>query len=175
MRMCGWKRTAVVTLSLALLAACGRNDVDVRTPLGANIAGAKPFAPVQNANAQAFVIPSTANLKPATYANEQAVRGQQLYQTTCARCHPPGSLDGETFEVGWNERRVFDLFSLIRNTMPQDKPGSLSDDQYIDVIAYLLQRNHIPASTVALRADTASLRDARIDVKPAPAAGGGSQ
>jgi hypothetical protein len=159
MRMCGWKRTAVVTLSLALLAACGRNDVDVRTPLGANIAGAKPFAPVQNANAQAFVIPSTANLK----------------QTTCARCHPPGSLDGETFEVGWNERRVFDLFSLIRNTMPQDKPGSLSDDQYIDVIAYLLQRNHIPASTVALRADTASLRDARIDVKPAPAAGGGSQ
>jgi len=34
--------------------------------------------------------------------------------------------------------------------MPQDKPGSLSDEQYIDVIAYLLQRNHVPASNVAL-------------------------
>lgn len=173
MRMRGWMSTAAVTLSLVSLVACGRNDVDVRTPLGAQIAGAKPFAPVRNANAQAFVIPSTANLKPATYTNEQAVRGQQVYQTTCVRCHPPGHLDGETFSVGWNERRVFDLYSLLRNTMPQDKPGSLSDDEYIDVIAYLLQRNHIPASSVALRPDTASLRDARIDVKPA--SGGGSQ
>jgi cytochrome c len=164
MRMRGWMSTAVVTLSLA---GCGRADVDVRTPLGAHVAGAKAFTPVRNANAQAFVIPSTAGLKPATYANEQAVRGQQVYQATCARCHPPGHLDGETFEVGWNERRVFDLYSLITNTMPQDKPGSLSDDEYIDVIAYLLQRNHVPASAVALRADTASLRDARIDVKPA--------
>jgi mono/diheme cytochrome c family protein len=131
------------------------------------VVGVRPFTPARNANAQAFVIPSTAGLKPATYANEQAVRGQQIYQTTCARCHPPGQLDGETFEVGWNERRVFDLYSLLTNTMPQDKPGSLSDDEYIDVIAYLLQRNHVPASAVALRADTASLRDARIDVKPA--------
>jgi mono/diheme cytochrome c family protein len=171
MRMRGWM-TAAIT-SMVLLVACGRNDVDVRTPLGAHIAGSKPFAPVRDPNAAAFVIPSTANLKPATYTNEQAVRGEQVYQTTCARCHPPGQLDGETFSVGWNERRVFDLFALLRNTMPQDKPGSLSDDEYIDVIAYLLQRNHIPAGSVALRPDTASLRDARIDVKPV--AGGGNQ
>lgn len=163
MRMRGWMSTAALSLSLV---ACGRADVDVRAPLGARVAGTKPFTPVVNANAAAFVIPSTANLKPATYANEQAVRGQQVYQTTCARCHPPGQLDGETFEVGWNERRVFDLYSLLTNTMPQDKPGSLRDDEYIDVIAYLLQRNHVPASSVALRADTASMRDARIDVKP---------
>lgn len=163
MRMRARMGIAVVGLSLV---ACGRRDVDVRSPLGASIAGAKPFTPVRNANAQAFVIPSTAGLKPATYASEQAVRGQKVYEATCARCHPPGHLDGETFEVGWNERRVFDLFSLLTNTMPQDKPGSLRDDEYIDVIAYLLQRNHVPAGTVALRADTTSLREARIDVKP---------
>jgi len=163
MRMRGWMSTAVISLAFV---ACGRSDVDVRTPLGARVVGAKPFVPVRNASAKAFVIPSTAGLKPATYANEQAVRGQEIYQATCARCHPPGHLDGEAFEVGWNERRVFDLYSLLTNTMPQDKPGSLSDEQYIDVIAYLLQRNHVPASSVALRADTAALRDARIDVKP---------
>jgi cytochrome c len=167
-----WTSTAVLSLSLV---ACGRSDVDVRAPLGAHVAGTKPFVPVRNANAQAFVIPSTANLKPATYANEQAVRGQQVYQATCARCHPPGHLDGETFEVGWNERRVFDLYSLLTNTMPQDKPGSLSDEEYIDVIAYLLQRNHVPASAVALRADTGSLKDARIDVKPVGGGGGRGQ
>jgi mono/diheme cytochrome c family protein len=163
MRMRGWMSTAVIALAFV---ACGRNDVDPRAPLGAHIAGTTPFVPARNANAKAFVIPSTAGLKPATYANEQAVRGQEVYQATCARCHPPGHLDGEAFEVGWNERRVFDLYSLLTNTMPQDKPGSLSDEQYIDVIAYLLQRNHVPASNVALRADTAAMRDARIDVKP---------
>jgi mono/diheme cytochrome c family protein len=163
MRMRGWMSAAMIALSLV---ACGRSDVDPRAPLGAHIAGTKPFIPVRNANAKAFVIPSTARLKPATYANEQAVRGQEVYQATCARCHPPGHLDGEAFEVGWNERRVFDLYSLLTNTMPQDKPGSLSDEQYIDVIAYLLQRNHVPASGVALRADTAAMRDARIDVRP---------
>ena len=156
-----------IAIVFSCLVACGRADVDVRTPLGAYVAGTKPFTPVHNANAQAFVIPSTANLKPATYSAEQAVRGQRVYEATCARCHPPGHLDGETFEVGWNERRVFDLYSLVANTMPQDKPGSLRDDEYIDVIAYLLQRNHVPASNVALRADTAAMRDARIDVKPA--------
>jgi len=166
MRVRGGMSILVLSLSLA---ACGRADVDVRTPLGARVAGTKPFAPVRNANAQAFVIPSTAGLKPATYANEQAVRGQQIYQTTCVRCHPPGQLDGENFEVGWNERRVFDLYSLLRNTMPQDKPGTLSDGEYLDVIAYLLQRNHVPASSLALRPDTAALREARIDVKPAGA------
>jgi len=163
MRMRGWMSAAMIALSLV---ACGRSDVDPRAPLGAHIAGTKPFIPVRNVNAKAFVIPSTAGLKPATYASEQAVRGQEVYQATCARCHPPGHLDGEAFEVGWNERRVFDLYSLLTNTMPQDKPGSLSDEQYIDVIAYLLQRNHVPASSVALRADTAAMRDARIDVKP---------
>jgi mono/diheme cytochrome c family protein len=156
-----------IAIVFSSLVACGRADVDVRTPLGAYVAGTKPFTPVHNADAQAFVIPSTANLKPATYSAEQAVRGQRVYEATCARCHPPGHLDGETFEVGWNERRVFDLYSLVTNTMPQDKPGSLRDDEYIDVIAYLLQRNHVPASNVALRADTAAMRDARIDVKPA--------
>jgi cytochrome c len=163
MRTSGWMRTAAISLTLV---ACGRRDVDVRAPLGARVVGSKPFTPVRNANAKAFVIPSTAGLKPATYASEQAVRGQQIYQATCVRCHPPGHLEGEAFEVGWNERRVFDLYSLLTNTMPQDKPGSLRDDEYIDVIAYLLQRNHVPASNVALRADTASMRDARIDVKP---------
>jgi len=166
MRVRGGMSILVLSLSFA---ACGRADVDVRTPLGARVAGTKAFAPVRNANAQAFVIPSTAGLKPATYANEQAVRGQQIYQTTCVRCHPPGQLDGENFEVGWNERRVFDLYSLLRNTMPQDKPGTLSDGEYLDVIAYLLQRNHVPASSLALRPDTAALREARIDVKPAGA------
>jgi mono/diheme cytochrome c family protein len=159
----GWMSAGAVSL---LLVACGqRGDVDPRVPLGAHIVGAHPVVLRGAAPGKTVAIPSTASLPPATYTADQARLGKEIYESTCARCHPPGQLDGETFEVGWNERRVFDLYSLISNTMPQDKPGSLSDDQYLDVVAYLLQRNHVPAGTVALRADSAALKSVRIDVK----------
>ena len=159
----GWM--IVATMS-SLVAACGRRDVDPRVPLGARVVGARPVVLRGTAPGKSIAIPSTASLPPATYTADQAQLGRQIYESTCARCHPPGQLDGETFEVGWNERRVFDLFSLVSNTMPQDKPGSLSDDEYLGVVAYLLQRNHVPAGAVALRADSAALKGVRIDVKP---------
>ena len=158
----GW---LIVGTMWVLVAACGRRDVDPRIPLGARVLGAQPPVLHGAAPGKTIAIPSTASLPAATYTAEQAQLGKQIYESTCARCHPPGQLDGETFEVGWNERRVFDLFSLVSNTMPQDKPGSLSDDEYLGVVAYLLQRNHVPAGTVALRADTSALKSVRIDVK----------
>ena len=94
------------------VAACGRGDVDPRVPLGARIVGARPVVLRGAAPGKTIAIPSTASLPPATYTADQAQLGRQIYESTCARCHPPGQLDGETFEVGWNERRVFDLFSL---------------------------------------------------------------
>jgi mono/diheme cytochrome c family protein len=148
-----------------LLLACGRGDVDPRVPLGARVLGAQPVVLRGAAPGKSIAIPSTASLPPATYTADQARAGKQVYESTCAKCHPPGQLDGETFEVGWNERRVSDLFSLLSNTMPQDKPGSLTDDQYLDVVAYLLQRNHVPEGKVALPADSSALRGMRIDVR----------
>ena len=160
---------AAPPLALLLLAsACDRDGpgVDVREPLGARMAGGR--SPTHALRAGRTVVPPpTASLPPATYTAEQAARGAQVYAATCARCHPPGQLDGETFAVGWNEARVWTLFSNLRNTMPQDKPGSLSDAQYVDVIAYLLQRNRVPPGTVALAADSATLRAHRIAVSPA--------
>jgi mono/diheme cytochrome c family protein len=163
-----------LTIALAtLLAACGRDAPDVREPLGARNPGASgPARAVLAAHAgRQAVVPPTASLPPATYTAEQAARGAQVYQATCVRCHPPGQLDGGAFAIGWNEARAWTLFSTLRNTMPQDKPGSLTDEQYVDVIAYLLQRNRVPAGAVALRADSAALRGVRIAVSPAaPAA-----
>src|SRR5206468_2702049 len=87
---------------------------------------------------------TSASLPAASYSAEQAARGAQVYRTTCARCHPPGQLDGEPFAIAWNEARVSTLYATLRNTMPQDRPGSLTDAQYVDVIAYLLQRARVP-------------------------------
>ncbi|MEJ7812225.1 MAG: cytochrome c [Gemmatimonadaceae bacterium] len=163
MRLRGWM---VAGLLAPLAVACWRDDPDVREPLGAPILGARRpvlAAPAAGARARP-VIPTTASLPPATYTADQAARGAEVYQATCARCHPPGQLDGENFRAGWNEARVFTLFSTLRNTMPQDKPGSLTDEQYVDVVAHILQRNRVPAGATALRPDTAALREVRIAV-----------
>ena len=163
MRLRGWLSAGLLPL---LIAACRRDEPDVREPLGAHIVGASHPAWAERARSarQQVIVRTTASLPPATYTAEQAARGAQVYQTTCARCHPPGQLDGEAFAIGWTDVRLSSLFSSVRNTMPQDKPGSLSDEQYIDVIAYLLQRNRVPPDTVPLRPDTVALRNVRIAI-----------
>jgi mono/diheme cytochrome c family protein len=163
---------ALVAACVMTLAACGqpRSKLDVQTgaPLpggmspGARLASSGP-APT------AAELPSAATLPAATYAPAQADRGQRVYQAVCARCHSPGSQSGAAFNTAWNNRRVSDLHSILVNTMPQDKPGTLTDEQYLDVIAYMLKMNNIPAGT-ALPADPAALRTIKIGVPPAPRA-----
>jgi mono/diheme cytochrome c family protein len=166
-RLRGWMMSALVAVPVV---ACGRDEPDVRVPLGANmIATRRPMlAPPTGAPGERTVISATASLPPATYTAEQAERGATVYLATCARCHPPGQLDGENFAAGWHTARASALFSTLRNTMPQDKPGSLTDAEYADVLAYMLQRNRVSAGTIALTTDTTSLRQLRIDLPTTP-------
>jgi mono/diheme cytochrome c family protein len=156
-----------------LIAGCNRGDSNSGEPLGARMAtgspppSATPAAAVSQPASQPDVVSSAASLPAATYTVAQATRGQAIYTSTCARCHPPGQQSGPAFATAWNQRRVSDLYSILTNTMPQDKPGTLTDEQYIDVIAYMLKMNDVPASSTALRADTAALHAVKIDVKPA--------
>ena len=153
---------AATSLALILIAACNRGTSDAREPLGARAPGVSH--PVLATHGSHAVTSTTASLPPASYAAEQAVRGAQVYAATCARCHPPGQLDGQPFAIAWNEARVSTLYNTLRNTMPQDKPGSLTDQEYVDVIAYLLQRSKVPAGATPLAPDSAALRQVRIAV-----------
>ena len=72
---------------------------------------------------------------------------------------------GLGFVQSWNNRRVYDLYALVRSTMPLDNPGGLKDGQYLDVVAYLLQANrHAPAGADSLKSDTLTMRATRISV-----------
>ena len=76
-----------------------------------------------------------------------------------------GQLIGQSFVDQWNNRRVYDLYALVRGTMPLDNPAGMKDGEYLDVIAYLLRANkHTSAGLDSLRADTVSLRKTRIAV-----------
>jgi mono/diheme cytochrome c family protein len=109
----------------------------------------------------AFFQPSARAQQPARaapYTAEQANAGRATYQVKCASCHLPdlkGSneappLSGINFTNMWGGRPANDLFNRIRNTMPITDPGSLTDEEAVNIVAYLLQANGAAAGTEAL-------------------------
>lgn len=107
------------------------------------------------------------------YTADQAARGKAQYGQTCANCHMDdlsGSgqalpLAGDAFTQTWEGQSVADLFDLIHNTMPQDRPGTLSPDAVVDVISYLLQYNQYPAGKDELKNDPDALKKILITKK----------
>ena len=46
--------------------------------------------------------------------------------------------------------------------MPADKPGSMSDESYRDIVAYLLDQNKFPAGTSELAAEAVAMQSIKI-------------
>ena len=95
------------------------------------------------------------------YTAEQANAGRATFQSTCAPCHQADlkggtdapQLAGSNFVNTWSTRTTADLFARIRYTMPQNSPGSLSDQDALNLAAFILQSNGAPAGTAALTPD----------------------
>lgn len=171
-------RSLVASALVCALAGCSR-ETPWHDPLGADLT--RPaYQPGSSLDLRPGPSPEAgrallASLPAATYRADQAAAGKRLYDSTCAHCHPPGQLDGATFASNWENRRLVDLYSLVSNTMPQDRPGTLADEQYVNVIAYILQRNQVPSGPAKLTTDTTSMKQVRIAIGgPAgtPAPGG---
>ena len=86
------------------------------------------------------------------YSAEQAQNGRQIFDKKCASCHDGGTmgpeLSGAAFLNQWRKKDAEALYKSIADTMPQDAPGSLSEEETLDTIAYILQQNEFaPGST----------------------------
>jgi mono/diheme cytochrome c family protein len=110
--------------------------------------------------------------KEGVYTTEQANRGKPVYDGKCASCH--GSMSSVTpdmapllndsgFQNLWKDRSLAQLFSRIRETMPQDKPNTLSPEETADIVAYILNGNQLPAGDMPLPTDLEILKEIRVD------------
>jgi hypothetical protein len=61
------------------------------------------------------------------------------------------------FKGRWQDGNVGDLFTVVKQTMPQDKPASLTDKEYAEIVAFLLKSNRYPAGSQELPADAKAL------------------
>ena len=92
------------------------------------------------------------------YTPAQAESGRAIYERECAVCHQSNlqgtfeapQLAGESFLLFWADLSPGDLFVRISGSMPPGQAGSLTDEAYLDVVAYLLQANGAPAGGMAL-------------------------
>ena len=160
--------TRAVVAGMMLVAACARVATNVHTPMGAHLtANARTGAqtPLRLDPNAKVILSSAAGLPAASYLPSQAARGLAVYQGTCASCHEHSKFIGQAFVESWKDRRAYDFYAIVRSTMPLDNPGGLKDQEYLDVLAYLLQVNHAPPGLDSLRADTLTLRTTRIDVR----------
>jgi mono/diheme cytochrome c family protein len=94
------------------------------------------------------------------YTAPQAETGSKVYAQYCASCHgadlaggemAPGLVSGD-FQSNWNTLTLDQLFDRIRNTMPQDRPQTLSSAEAASVLAYVLAKTGFPAGKSALPA-----------------------
>jgi mono/diheme cytochrome c family protein len=95
------------------------------------------------------------------YTDAQAARGKAAYTDNCSRCHGSAlqgsdeipALQGPQFMVDFDGSSVADLTNRVRTTMPMDNPGHLDNATTTDIVAFLLQSNHVPAGSSELSSD----------------------
>jgi len=123
---------------------------------------------------QAAAQPTTRSIWEGIYTEVQADRGRRLYLKECKECHGEDLSGGETAAglIGkelvsfWSESSVGVLFEEMRETMPEETPGKLSDRVYADILAYLFKANKFPAGDEELEPNVDRL--ARIGISPKP-------
>lgn len=131
---------------------------------GFAVTGAPSFALAAEAT------PAGKSAGDGIFTSDQSKRGEEVYNANCAMCHQPDlggkepvpELAGDKFLAHWLNHNVGELFTRVSTTMPQGKPGSLTHDQYIDVIGFLIDANGFKSGTTELKADSDALKTITI-------------
>jgi mono/diheme cytochrome c family protein len=98
------------------------------------------------------------------FTEAQAKRGDEAYQASCSSCHGSDlhatnaeavDLTGPAFRAKWNGKILEERFERIRDRMPPGAPGSLGDESYWDILAFILQSNDVPPGNQELVPETA--------------------
>ena len=115
------------------------------------------------------------------YSDAQARRGEQVFKTSCSYCHKD-DLSGGFFDDGlgrapalagkrafdsslverWGGQTLAELVATVAATMPQNRPSTLTLENYLDVVSYVLSKNDVPSGPRDLTGDVDALGEIAI-------------
>lgn len=127
--------------ALLALGACAGSTSDTSTPAPTPVAEAAPVAPPAAAEPAGF------------FTEAQALRGRTVFRSICSECHYSSEFSSDSFKFAWRRRDAGALYGYIADAMPEDAPGSLTTQQYLDVLSYILDMNGFPTGSDELGAD----------------------
>jgi hypothetical protein len=96
------------------------------------------------------------------YTRAQAARGESTFQNICTACHNAQEFRGSHFAQSWGSRTVGDIHQFISEMMPMDAPGSLTAQEYADVVAFFISQNGYPAGQTELPTSNAALKQIKF-------------
>jgi mono/diheme cytochrome c family protein len=105
-----------------------------------------------------------------SFTAAQADRGASAYSQSCAMCHAEDmsggggipALSGPEFAFGWKGKPAAALFDHISTRMPPGQEGSLTPQQYLDIMAAILRKNGAAPAGAELTPGLAALNMALV-------------
>ncbi len=117
---------------------------------------------------------TTTSVWRRVYTTAQATRGTDLYNRVCSECHGDDlegrekapALAGGSFAQRWDDATLKKLFERIQEMPPDNPAARLKPDQYVDILAFLLSANEVPAGSQPLVADKDVLATIKYTSRP---------
>ena len=93
----------------------------------------------------------------STFSETQADRGRDIFRAACTECHYSSEFSDSQFKFKWSRRSAGNLYQLIQTSMPETAPGSLSPEETVDIVSYIMRMNGFEAGAGELSSDRAVL------------------
>jgi nitrate/TMAO reductase-like tetraheme cytochrome c subunit len=113
--------------------------------------------PTTTPNASKSVASPAQLISSGWYAEKQTASGSKLYVQNCASCHGAKleggagpALMGPSWKQMYAGTKLLTVWGEIHGPMAQDAGVTLSEQQSLDILAFLLQQNGLPAGAEAL-------------------------
>lgn len=143
--------TWLTTIALAAgattgLAACGGDDGDDGGITGASTTPSQTPTGGEGSGGGGGA-ETTGGAAAGGDLSAQVSAGEQVYASSCAMCHGDQGQGGNAPALIGSDVDLSQhgdgqgLLDYISDKMPASSPGSLPDEQYLDVTAYILERN----------------------------------
>jgi polar amino acid transport system substrate-binding protein len=115
-----------------------------------------------------------ATTEAPSFDHDQVTHGEHLYADSCAKCHgeklegnTAPSLIGPAFAPAANSHlTIGGIYQYMSTNMPADHPGKMSDEEYADLMAFLLYTNGYDTGSAKLTAQAAQSSTTPLNAGP---------